>query len=75
MIKISVIGAGTMGSGIAQIAATQGHKVCLYDNFDGAIDNAKEKLHKILNRLVEKERVSKEEKENMYVLGREKTTG
>ena len=49
MIKVSVIGAGTMGSGIAQIAATQGHEVCLYDNFDGAIENATEKLHKILN--------------------------
>ena len=65
MIKVSVIGAGTMGSGIAQIAATQGHEVCLYDNFDGAIENATEKLHKILNRLVEKERLSKEEKENI----------
>tara|TARA_B100000427_G_C15466620_1_gene576541 strand:- start:194 stop:1345 length:1152 start_codon:yes stop_codon:yes gene_type:complete len=65
MIKVSVIGAGTMGSGIAQIAATQGHEVCLYDNFDGAIDNATKKLHKILNRLVEKERLSKEEKENI----------
>ena len=65
MIKISVIGAGTMGSGIAQIAATQGHEVCLYDNFDGAIENATKKLHKILNRLVEKERLTTEEKENI----------
>ena len=65
MIKVSVIGAGTMGSGIAQIAATQGHEVCLYDNFDGAIENATKKLHKILNRLVEKERLSKKEKENI----------
>ena len=29
MIKVSVIGAGTMGSGIAQIAATKGHEVFL----------------------------------------------
>jgi len=65
MIKVSIIGAGTMGSGIAQIAATKGHKVCLYDSFDGAIDNAQEKLDKILNRLVEKERISKKEKENI----------
>jgi len=65
MIKVSVIGAGTMGSGIAQIAATKGHKVCLYDSFDGAIENAQEKLDKILNRLVEKERISKQEKENI----------
>ena len=32
-MKISVIGAGTMGTGIAQIAATNGHEVCLYDSF------------------------------------------
>ena len=65
MIKVSVIGAGTMGSGIAQIAATKGHKVCLYDTFDGAIENAQKKLNKILNRLIEKERITKEEKENI----------
>ncbi len=65
MIKVSVIGAGTMGSGIAQIAATKGHEVCLYDSFDGAIENAQEKLDKILNRLVEKERISKEDKKNI----------
>ena len=34
MMKVSVIGAGTMGAGIAQIAATNGHEVCLYDSFD-----------------------------------------
>ena len=65
MIKVSVIGAGTMGSGIAQIAATKGHKVCLYDTFDGAIENAQKKLNKILNRLIEKEKITKEEKENI----------
>lgn len=65
MIKVSIIGAGTMGSGIAQIAATKGHEVCLYDSFKGAIENAEKKLDKILNRLVEKEKISKEEKKNI----------
>ena len=65
MIKVSIIGAGTMGSGIAQIAATKGHEVCLYDSFEGAIENAEQKLDKILNRLVEKERISEEEKKNI----------
>ena len=65
MIKVSIIGAGTMGTGIAQIAATKGHQVCLYDTFDGAVENSKSKLNKILNRLVEKERISKDEKENI----------
>ena len=65
MIKVSIIGAGTMGAGIAQIAATNGHEVCLYDSFEGAIENAEQKLDKILNRLAEKERISKEEKKNI----------
>ena len=64
-MKVSVIGAGTMGAGIAQIAATNGHEVCLYDFFDGAIENAEKKLIKILNRLVEKERITKEENKNI----------
>ncbi|MAU37389.1 MAG: 3-hydroxybutyryl-CoA dehydrogenase [Flavobacteriales bacterium] len=64
-MKVSIIGAGTMGTGIAQIAATKGHQVCLYDTFDGAVENSKSKLNKILNRLVEKERISKDEKENI----------
>ena len=65
MIKISVIGAGTMGTGIAQIAATNGHEVCLYDSFDGAIETAEAKLKKILNRLVEKERITQQENETI----------
>ena len=68
MIKVSVIGAGTMGAGIAQIAATNGHEVSLYDSFDGAIESAESKLKKILNRLVEKERITQQE--NGAILGR-----
>ena len=64
-MKVSVIGAGTMGAGIAQIAATKGHEVCLYDSFDGAVETAENKLKKILNRLVEKERISKQENEEI----------
>jgi 3-hydroxybutyryl-CoA dehydrogenase len=63
MIKVSIIGAGTMGAGIAQIAATNGHKVCLYDSFEGAIETAQIKLKKILDRLVEKERISQQDNE------------
>ena len=67
-MKVSVIGAGTMGTGIAQIAATNGHKVCLYDSFEGAIETAKTKLKKILDRLVEKERITQQD--NEAILGR-----
>ena len=65
MTKVSVIGAGTMGIGIAQIAATKGHEVCLYDSFDGAIESAENKLTKILNRLVEKEKISDKKKDTI----------
>ena len=68
MMKVSVIGAGTMGAGIAQISATNGHKVCLYDSFDGAIETAETKLKKILDRLVEKERITQQD--NEAILGR-----
>lgn len=67
-MKISVIGAGTMGTGIAQIAATKGLEVCLYDSFDGAIETSKHKLINILNRLVAKNRIS--EKENQDILNK-----
>ena len=68
MMKVSVMGAGTMGAGIAQIAATNGHKVCLYDSFEGAIETAETKLKKILDRLVEKERITQQD--NEAILGR-----
>ena len=67
-MKVSVIGAGTMGVGIAQIAATKGHEVYLYDSFNGAIETAENKLKKILDRLVEKERITQQE--NEAILGR-----
>lgn len=62
-MKIGVIGAGTMGAGIAQTAATFGHEVILYDNSKEAIERCTEKLEKILSRLVEKERIQVDEKE------------
>ena len=57
MLKIGVIGSGSMGSGIAQIAATAGHDVLLYDNNPTALERAQVKLIKILNRLVEKGKI------------------
>ena len=57
MKKIGVIGSGAMGSGIAQVAATAGHEVILFDNNPEALNRASEKLQKILNRLVEKGRL------------------
>ena len=57
MKKIGIIGAGAMGSGIAQVAATAGHDVLLYDTNPEALHQSGVKLLKILNRLVEKGRM------------------
>lgn len=53
-IKVGVLGAGTMGSGIAQVAAQSGHKVALVDVNGDALEKAKNSLLKVFNRLVEK---------------------
>jgi 3-hydroxybutyryl-CoA dehydrogenase len=52
--KIGVIGAGTMGRGIAQVAASAGHEVLIYDTSPESRINARDALMRILNRLVEK---------------------
>ena len=43
---IGVIGAGTMGAGIAQLAAANGHPVLLHDAFDGAAEKGKARIAK-----------------------------
>ncbi len=57
MEKIGIIGAGTMGSGIAQVASTAGHQAILFDVNESAIAKAKAGHEKIMNRLVEKGRL------------------
>ena len=61
--KIAVVGAGTMGTGIAQIAATHGHETVLVDKDIRQLDASKESLEKILARLVEKKRIDQGEDE------------
>ncbi|WP_283637301.1 3-hydroxyacyl-CoA dehydrogenase NAD-binding domain-containing protein [Aquaticitalea lipolytica] len=61
-MNVGIIGSGTMGSGIAQVAATSGCKVKLYDTNQAALDKAKSALEKILARLVEKGRIDNTEK-------------
>ena len=62
---ISVIGAGTMGSGIAQVAATSGWQVSIIDSFPKALENSKSKLKSILNRLVEKGKLNEEQSKSI----------
>lgn len=61
MEQIGVIGAGTMGSGIAQVAAQSGHEVWLFDTQASALEKALAGLAKVLGRLVEKGNMSREE--------------
>ncbi len=63
-MKVGVLGAGTMGAGIAQVAAQNGHKVVLVDLNSGILENARTQLRKIMDRLVEKGRITGEEAEN-----------
>ncbi|MEO8192960.1 MAG: 3-hydroxyacyl-CoA dehydrogenase NAD-binding domain-containing protein [Gemmatimonadales bacterium] len=58
---VGVIGAGAMGSGIAQVAATHGHSVRLFDNDASALDRAILGIEKNLARGVEKARTTADE--------------
>lgn len=63
---IAVVGSGSMGAGIAQVAATAGHSVCLFDNNNEALERASGKLKKILDRQVEKKRLNRAEADTIY---------
>jgi len=58
---IGIIGAGTMGQGIAQIASSHNHPVYLYDAYPDQLGKAKHALRKILQRQVEKDRMAQDE--------------
>ncbi len=62
---VGVIGSGTMGSGIAQVAATAGKKVYLFDKNLDALLKSQQKLEKVLSRLIEKGKIDKVEKERI----------
>lgn len=55
---VAVIGAGAMGSGIAQVAAQAGHDVYLVDVFEGAAATARDRLASMLARLAAKGRIT-----------------
>lgn len=60
--KVMVIGAGQMGSGIAQVCAQAGYDVLLNDMNETALDQGMKGIEKRLNRNVEKERMTESEK-------------
>ena len=79
-MTVGVVGAGTMGSGIAQVAAQAGHPVVLYDTRLEALDKANAALTKVMDRLVEKGKLDREGAEAIqgritYATGLEAFTG
>lgn len=56
-LKIGVLGAGSMGSGIVQIAATQKYQTVLVDLNEEALNKAAANLKNILARMVEKDKI------------------
>ncbi|HKK89340.1 MAG TPA: 3-hydroxybutyryl-CoA dehydrogenase [Saprospiraceae bacterium] len=63
MKKVAVIGAGTMGNGIAHVFAMHGHDVHLIDLSQDALDRALATIEKNLDRMLRKEKISQEEKQ------------
>lgn len=64
-MKIGIIGSGAMGAGIAQVAASAGHNVVVYDNNQAALQKAKANLDSTLKKLVEKQKLTNAEAKNI----------
>lgn len=60
--NIFVIGAGTMGNGIAQVAATAGYQVTCMDVMPAALEKAKAAINKSTEKLVEKGKLTAQQK-------------
>jgi len=69
--KIGVVGAGTMGTGIAQVAAVAGFDVVLNDVGDEFLEKSLKSIDKSLSKLIEKGKIEADKEET---LGRIKTT-
>jgi len=64
--NITVLGSGVMGHGIAQVSATAGYNVVLRDIKQEFLDRAMEKIKWSLDKLVSKEKISKEEGDAIF---------
>lgn len=66
MKSICICGAGTMGSGIAQVAATAGIETILYDLNETVIENSKLKIQNDLETLIHKQKITQEKKTAIF---------
>ena len=62
---IAVVGAGTMGNGIAQVCATAGYSVTLIDVVPAALEQGLQSIRRSLGKLAEKGRISPAQKEEV----------
>lgn len=58
MDKIGILGAGAMGSGIAQVAAAAGHEVVICDNLTIALSKSGKNIQQSLKTLVDREKIT-----------------
>ncbi|KAA3609045.1 MAG: 3-hydroxybutyryl-CoA dehydrogenase [Planctomycetota bacterium] len=65
-LNVVVIGAGTMGNGIAQTFASFGHAVQLVDVSQAALDRGMGAIRKSLDRFVKKEKLSQEQSDEIF---------
>src|ERR1700730_13878719 len=61
--RVLVVGAGTMGTGIAQVAARAGYRTEIFDVASGAAQRALDRIGESLSRAVEKGRCTSQEPE------------
>lgn len=61
-MKIGILGAGTMGAGIAQVFAQAGYEVIMRDLEEASVNRGLTAIDKSLNRLVKKEKITDSEK-------------
>ena len=69
--SVGVIGAGTMGNGIAQVCAVAGLDVVMVDINEAAVQRGLEQISKSLDRLVKKETLTVEAKESSITYSRD----
>ena len=67
-MKIGIIGSGTMGAGIAQVAAQAGNNVVVIDTNETVLNKAKHSLQNTLSKLIEKGKLSAEKAASIFSL-------
>ena len=65
MKNVTIIGAGTMGNGIAHVFAQFNFKVSIYDLSENSLESALKTISKNLDRQIKKEKISKQEKQSI----------